>query len=65
MHSDPRTLVGLGEMPTGKVADARVQSPEGLDFDVARSEKNILAWMAYLPPDCIQTMIKMGWDCNT
>jgi hypothetical protein len=35
------------------------------DTDVARSEKNILQWMEYLPEDCIRTMIQMGWDVTT
>jgi hypothetical protein len=35
------------------------------DADVARSENNVLKWMAYLPEDCIRTMIQMGWDVTT
>jgi hypothetical protein len=35
------------------------------DADIARSEKNVLRWMAYLPEDCIRTMIQMGWDVTT
>ena len=35
------------------------------DADVARSEKNLLQWMAYLPEDCVRTMIQMGWDVTT
>jgi hypothetical protein len=35
------------------------------DADTARSEANILQWMAYLPEDCIRTMIDMGWDVTT
>jgi hypothetical protein len=35
------------------------------DFDIAHSENNILEWMRYLPPDCVQTMIHMGWDIST
>jgi hypothetical protein len=35
------------------------------DADVARSEKNVLEWMEYLPEDCIRTMIQMGWDVTT
>jgi hypothetical protein len=33
--------------------------------DNARSEANILCWMEYLPQDCIETMIRMGWDLTT
>ena len=35
------------------------------DDDIRRSEANILQWMAYLPEDCIRTMIAMGWDIST
>jgi hypothetical protein len=35
------------------------------DMNVARSEVNILQWMAYLPENCIRTMIQMGWDVTT
>lgn len=28
----------------------------------ARSAANISAWQSYLPQDCIDAMIKMGWD---
>jgi hypothetical protein len=33
--------------------------------DAARSEDNVLQWMAYLPEDCVRTMIDMGWDLTT
>jgi hypothetical protein len=35
------------------------------DANVARSERNVLQWMEYLPEDCIRTMIQMGWDVTT
>jgi hypothetical protein len=35
------------------------------DADVARSENNVRTWMAYLPEDCVRTMIQMGWDVTT
>ena len=31
----------------------------------ARSEANVLCWMEYLPQDCIETMIRLGWDLTT
>lgn len=45
--------------------DRLESSHVNIDFDVAHSEKNILDWMEYLPQDCIETMIRMGWDCTT
>lgn len=35
------------------------------DNDAARSDKNILQWMAYLPRECVKTMIVMRWDATT
>jgi len=35
------------------------------DADVARSERNVLRWMEYLPEDCVRTMIQMRWDVTT
>jgi hypothetical protein len=36
-----------------------------VDADILRSESNIVAWTTYLPPDCVKTMIAMGWDVTT
>ncbi len=30
-----------------------------------RSVQNILQWNCYLPPDCVRTMVRMGWDYTT
>jgi hypothetical protein len=35
------------------------------EADAARSDQNMLRWMAYLPADCIRTMMAMGWDVTT
>jgi hypothetical protein len=45
-------------------AAAPIGAPAVYD-DVARSEENILRWMAYLPEDCVKSMIEMGWDITT
>ena len=45
-------------------ADTDTES-ESEAAQLARSEENILRWMAYLPEDCIATMIAMGWDITT
>jgi hypothetical protein len=34
-------------------------------FEVARSIDNISVWKSYLPMDCVNTMISMGWDYST
>jgi hypothetical protein len=33
--------------------------------DAARSQQNIAEWSSYLPADCVNTMISMGWDVST
>ena len=33
--------------------------------DATRSRKNILQWRSFLPKDCVDTMIRMGWDFTT
>jgi hypothetical protein len=58
----PQVYMGLG----GGLWNAPV--PAGLmvsNADIVRSEENILRWMTYLPQDCIETMIRMGWDVTT
>jgi hypothetical protein len=44
--------------------DSKIGAPEN-EADIARSERNILKWMSYLPEDCVRTMIQMGWDLTT
>jgi hypothetical protein len=56
-----RVFVELPEELSATASSIDVQN----DADVARSEKNVLQWMAYLPEDCIKTMIQMGWDVTT
>lgn len=34
-------------------------------LEVARSESNIRAWRSYLPAECVDRMIEMGWDHST
>jgi hypothetical protein len=30
-----------------------------------RSAKNVLIWQSYLPRDCVESMVNMGWDHST
>lgn len=30
--------------------------------DEERSAKNVSQWMSYLPKDCVEAMVKSGWD---
>jgi hypothetical protein len=66
MNSDAQRLqdvfIDLQREPPDAPAPLGVQA---IYDDVARSEENILRWMAYLPEDCVKTMIEMGWDVTT
>jgi hypothetical protein len=47
----------------GEPSDPTAQAEAPLtDADSARSADNIRLWTSYLPVDCVNTMIKMGWD---
>jgi hypothetical protein len=59
-------------IPVLSVLAIPAQSPDDesrmdalVDADISRSESNIIAWMTYLPADCVKTMIAMGWDVTT
>jgi hypothetical protein len=56
-----RVFVELSEELSATASPIDVQN----DAEIARSERNILQWMAYLPEDCIRTMIQMRWDVTT
>jgi hypothetical protein len=30
-----------------------------------RRSKNVLIWQSYLPHDCVESMVNMGWDHST
>jgi hypothetical protein len=66
MEADSKTQQRVSaEVPTepsGTSAPVEVQVGSA---DAARSKDNILRWMAYLPGDCVRTMIDMGWDTTT
>ena len=53
------------EMPTEPSEASAAVEVQVSTADAARSEDNILQWMAYLPEDCVRTMIEMGWDVST
>jgi len=59
--------------PEAQLRERAVMGPAGaeqdsalvMDFEVARSVYNISVWRSYLPVDCIDAMIKMGWNYST
>jgi hypothetical protein len=46
-------------------ASAAELSEQGGTAEDPRAAQNILQWTSYLPPDCIKSMIAMGWDRTT
>jgi len=58
-----RTVIDeLQDDPSGAAA------PNSWEIDAdnaARSKKNISQWRSYLPEDCVDAMIRMGWDVTT
>jgi hypothetical protein len=36
-------------------------STDPFRFEHARGDMNIANWMSYLPADCVQAMVRLGW----
>jgi len=53
-----RKLVEESSDP-GTPADGQIS-----EADAARAAENIRVWRSYLPEDCVDTMIKMGWHLS-
>ncbi len=45
--------------------DATVVAERSTTDDGARSARIIRLWRSYLPEDCVNTMVKMGWHRTT
>jgi len=62
----PVLLRAFVEVPEDAANDASTIDVLRDNSDVvAHSENNVLAWMAYLPENCVKTMIQMGWEVPT
>ena len=67
METDPkasqRLLVEVSsESMGGEPSNDDVWMP---DAEERHAGNNILDWFSYLSDDCVNTMIKMGWDAST
>ncbi len=59
--------------PEAQLREGAVMDEAGADqdstlsknFEVARSVYNLSVWKSYLPSDCVNAMIRMGWDYST
>ncbi len=55
----PRWLSGFVTSPAAVAAPQKVSPADD------RSEKNIATWSSYLPADCVDLMVSLGWDRTT
>ena len=58
LKTPAETTEAVGTSAADDQAVRRVQ-------EASRPADNIETWMAYLPQDCVATMVKMGWDRDT
>jgi hypothetical protein len=45
-------------------SDARSEDDDCEEVS-ARAEQNVREWRTYLPPECVESMIRMGWHIST
>ena len=65
MSTHLHILQYIDQSPTHRGEKRTAKTFKSGDSNIAHSEDNILRWMKYLPQDCIETMIRMGWDVST
>jgi hypothetical protein len=67
-QAEPDGSVTDGSVTDGSVTDVKAEDTRANGdisaADAARSAENIRIWRSYLPKDCVDTMIKMGWDLS-
>jgi hypothetical protein len=61
-----RAHASLGEAAEdeGGSGETTVSLPV-LPLDDARAAENIAQWQSYLPADCVDKMVEMGWHVTT
>lgn len=65
MKVDPQGSEPAGA-ESGQISGSATElSEQGGAAEDPRAAQNILQWKSYLPPDCIKSMIAMGWDRTT
>jgi hypothetical protein len=66
MNFDTSPRVPIFAVPHVYLSDYAVDSAQRTGrIDRVRAAGNIGVWNSYLPYDCVNTMIKMGWDRTT
>lgn len=64
MDSDkrPRERLDRGS-PTS--LDPSEEDPVAAAAAIARAKRNVREWKSYLPDDCVEAMIRLGWHFST
>jgi hypothetical protein len=63
MNFDASPRVPTFAVPHVHLSDYATKiAQRAIRVDSVRSVGNIRLWSSYLPEDCVNTMIKMGWD---
>jgi hypothetical protein len=66
MNFDTSPRVPIFAVPHVYRSDYATESAtRTIRVDGVRSIENIRLWTSYLPYDCVDTMIKLGWDRTT
>jgi hypothetical protein len=66
MNFDTSSRVPIFAVPHVYLCDNTIKVVKRtIGLNSIRSVGNIRLWTAYLPMNCIDTMIKMGWDRTT
>jgi hypothetical protein len=66
MNFDTSPRVPIFAVPHVHLSDNETESATRTSrVDGGRSIEKIRVWTSYLPYDCVDTMIKLGWDRTT
>ncbi len=66
MNFDTSSLVPIFAVPNALLSEdaPKIPNPTLAGYSM-RAVANVAAWRSYLPSDCVNTMIEMGWDRTT
>jgi hypothetical protein len=65
MKTDAQACERAGADPH-RISPREAENRKPVDAaEAAHAADNIMQWRAYLPPDCIEAMVAMGWDRST
>jgi len=66
MNFDPSSRVAIFAVPHVPLSNNATKNANRTFVGYSlRAVANVQAWRSYLPSDCVNTMIEMGWDRTT